>query len=343
MGTEERPRASDLSALQSLADDPNGYHIYQALRIIEAAYADNPRLGRSLRPSDDPIRLHQEVEMTFAPSTISEVVLPEDGQPGRLTSRFFGLFGPQGPMPGFFTEYVRDRKRNNRDDTLADFVNMFSHRMMSLLYRAWASAEPAPSFDRVGSDDFSDKVDAIAGYRGLAFSNSDLMPDLTKRQFAAHLASGTNHVEGIEALLSAFFDAPVEIEDFIGSWLEFEPDDRWALGGPARLGRNTSIGDRCWTRSAKFRIRIGPLSFEDYRRLLPGNGSLERLREILRNYVGDTIDWELNLVLKAEDVPEAELGKETMLGMTSWSGPRADASDADDFRITPAISAAEAI
>ena len=98
--------------------------------------------------------------------------------------------------------------------------------------------------------------------------------------------------------------------------------------------------DSCWTRSSKFRIRIGPLSIENYRKLLPGNGSLERLREIIRNYAGDVIDWELNLILKAEDVPEAELGSETMLGMTSWSGPRADASDADDFNITPASGGA---
>ena len=124
--------------------------------------------------------------------------------------------------------------------------------------------------------------------------------------------------------------------------LEIEADDRWELGGPVRLGQNTNIGDRCWTRSAKFRIRIGPLSIENYRRMLPGNGSLERLREIIRNYTGDVIDWELNLILKAEDVPEAELGSETMLSKTSWSGPRDDAGDADDFNITPASGGVQA-
>lgn len=335
MATEKRARASDLGRLRVLSDDPYGYHIFHALRLIDATYQDRPRLGESTRPADDPVRMSQEVEMAFPTSTIRSFDLPEDESPGQLVSRFFGLFGPQGPLPTFMTEYVRDRVRNNRDQAIGDFLNMFGHRMMSLLYRAWASAEPAVSFDRI-EDDFSKKVDAIAGYRGLSFAEADLMPDLTKRHFAAHLAHKTRNVEGLEAILSAFFQSPVEIEDFLGSWLRIEPEDRWQLGNGGLLGETTQVGEMCWTRSAKFRIKIGPVDKDAYRRMFPGEGSLKRLQAIIRNYCGDTLDWELNLILRERDVEMPELGDSALLGFTCWPGERPEgAGDAADLFITP--------
>ena len=339
MGTEERSGPPDLSRLEALMEAPDGYHIFQALRLIEAAHPEKPRLGESARPSQDPIRIAQEVEMAFPTSTIREMEPAKGKRPPRIISRFFGMFGPHGPLPSALTEYVRDRQRNHRDHASADFINMFSHRMMSLLYRAWSSAEPAPSFDRAESDRFSEKIDAIAGYRGLSFGGADLMPDMTKRRFAAHLATGTRSCEGLTAVLGAFFDAPVEIEDFVGSWLELEPGDRWELGKPCGLGRDTSIGVRVWTRSSKFRIKVGPVPMDTYRRMLPGSASLARMQAIVRNYAGDALDWELNLILRAEDVPDAQLG-ETSLGFTGWTGERDRAEDADDLHITPVFEAA---
>lgn len=335
MATKKRTGPTDLGRLRALSEDPFGYHIFHALRLIDATYQDKPRLGESARPIDDPIRVSQEIELAFPTSTIRALDLPGDDQPGRLVSRFFGLFGPQGPLPTFMTEYVRDRVRNKRDTAIGDFLNMFGHRMITFLFRAWASAEPAVSFDRI-EDDFSKKVDAIAGYRGISFAEADLMPDLTKRHFAAHLAHKTRNVEGLEAILSAFFEAPVEIEDFVGSWLRIEPEDRWQLGKGGDLGRTTQVGEMCWSRSAKFRIKIGPVDKDAYQRMFPGKGSLRRLQAIIRNYCGDTLDWELNLILKEEDVEMPELGESALLGFTCWPGERPEgAGDAADLYITP--------
>lgn len=334
MATKKRTRPSDLRRLQEISDDPFGYHVFHALRLVDAAFPDKPRLGESVRPADDAIRITQEVEMAFPPSAIRSLEMPEDDRPGILTNRVFGLFGPQGPMPTFFTEYIRDRVRNHRDRAAADFLSMFIHRMTTLLYRAWASAEPAVCFDRV-EDGFSDKVDAIAGYRGMSLANADLMPDLTKRHFAAHLAHRTRNVEGLQSILAAFFEAPVEIEDFVGSWLRIEPSDRWVLGDGGKLGETTLVGEQSWSRSAKFRIRIGPVGLESYRRMFPGEKSLERLQAIIRNYCGDTMDWELNLVLRAEEVPKAGLGDTAILGFSCWPGERDGDADAADLYITP--------
>jgi type VI secretion system protein ImpH len=215
---------------------------------------------------------------------------------------------------------------------------------MTLFFKAWRSGQPAPSFDRGDNDGFERKVAAIGGFHGTALRGADDFPDLAKRHYAGLLAQGPKNAEGLISILQGFFGTRVQIQQFVGCWLDLEPDDRWQLGkrdglgaGPGiGLGQATSIGERVWTRSSKFRLRIGPLSLEDYRRMLPGSASLARLRSIVRNYAGDALDWDVNLVLKREEIPSAILGQTVQLGQTSWIGDSdTTQADADDLYLQP--------
>jgi type VI secretion system protein ImpH len=336
METGKRARTDDLTHLARLSQSPQTHHLFQALRIIEAHHSDKPRLGTSRRSAQDPVRLGQEAELAFPTSTIAGFEAGAEGKPAKLTNRSFGLFGPMGPLPLHMTEYARDRRRNHRDATLIAFADMLTHRLMSLFYRGWVAAQPAPSCDRPKDDPFERKVAAISGHDGKALRQRDQMPDMAKRYFAGQLSSGTKTAEGLVSVASAFLDAPVRLQQFIGSWLDLEPDDRWQFGKPARLGMSTSIGARVWSRSSKFRLLIGPVGLSGYKRLLPGQGSLERLEAIVRNYAGDALDWDVNVILHAAEVPRAALGASAALGHTSWIGKRRDAgSDADDLYLSP--------
>lgn len=338
MATRKRPGTDDLSHVDRLAENPEEHHVFQALRVLEAANPDAPRLGESRRPREDRVRLGQEAELAFPPSTIASFERGSGTKPARLTNRFFGLFGPHGPLPLQMTEYVRDRLRNHHDTTIVAFANMLTHRMMSLFYRAWGAGQPAPSFDRE-DDPMAKKVAALSGFRGAHLQNRDAFPDVARLHFAGHFSQGAKNPEGLISVLSEFFDAPVHLQQFVGSWLELEPDDQWQLGQRAALGRSTSIGEQVWTRGAKFRLQIGPLNLEDFERLLPGGDSLDRLRAIVRNYAGDALDWDVNLILAGDEVPRASLSGQTRLGHTSWIASRKDADehrpDAADLYVYP--------
>jgi len=336
MATGDGPRPDHLTQFEAFVASPGKFHIFHALRVIEAHHADAPPLGASRRPREDRVRLGQEAELAFPRDAIRDFK-PSGGPgaPGVLTNRFFGLFGQHGPLPQHMTEYARERQLNFRDPTLVAFANMLTHRMMSLFYRAWTTGQPAPGFDRGEGQRVEAKVAALAGLHGARMRGRDAMPDLAKRHFAGHLAQGPKSAEGLIAMLSAFFRSPVRLQPFVGSWLELEPDDRWQLGGQAGLGRATSIGARVWSRAAKFRLLVGPLSLEDYKRLLPGGDSLSRLTAIVRNHAGDALDWDVNLVLHAGQVPAAVLGGDTRLGQTSWIGQRQNNADADDLYLAP--------
>lgn len=336
MEARRRPGPDDLTHFARLSRDPRSHHLFFALRILEAHHADNPRLGQSRRPKQDAVRLGQEPDLSFARSTIAEFGPDRRSAKLRLSQLAFGLFGPNGPLPLHLTEYARERKRKHRDSGFVAFADMLTHRLLSLFYRAWTTGQPAPSFDRSDADPYANKVAALTGHRGTAFRQRDAMPDLAKLNFAGHLSAGPRSAEALVAMLSGFFEAPVKLQQFVGTWLDLEPDDRWQLGKPAGLGYSTSIGSRVYSRAAKFRVRIGPLGLEEFKRLLPGNGSLERLEAIVRSHIGDALDWDVNVVLSAQEVPRSVLGETTALGHTSWLGMRrADARDADDLYLAP--------
>ena len=334
MASETGTRADDLTHYQRLCRKPEQYHIFFALRVLEAAFADRPRLGQSRLPREDAVRLGQEPTLAFQRSTISGFVPPEGPTPGRLTNLFFGLFGPHGPLPAHLTEYARERQRTWRDPTFVAFADMLTHRPMSLLYRAWASGQPTASFDRGEGGQLERQVAALSGYLGRALQRRDAMPDMAKRHFAGRLGQGARTAEGLAAMVASFFSVPVKLEQFVPSWLELEQGDRWSLGCAVGLGEGTVLGTRVRTRGAKFRIRIGPLSRAEYDRLLPGAPALARLAAVVRNGVGDALDWDVNLVLRAAEVPRATLAGDTRLGQTSWLGDRPGGTDAADLFLT---------
>ena len=147
MAGETRTATFDLSLYRSLAEAPYRFDFFQALRRIECLHKGKPRIGETVRLADDAIRLGQEPTMAFAPSTLKSFDMGSAGRPPRLKVLFFGMLGPNGPLPLHLTEFARSRKAYENDTTFVRFLDVFHHRLLSLFYRAWATAQPTVSFD----------------------------------------------------------------------------------------------------------------------------------------------------------------------------------------------------
>ncbi len=337
MAGQDRTAAHALELGRALQEKPYEFGFFQAVRLLECAHPDKPRIGQSLRPGDDPVRLAQEPSLTFAPSTLSAFEPGKNGLPPRLVERFFGLLGPNGPLPLHLTEYARDRLRNARDPTFARFLDIFHHRMLTLFYRAWANAEPTVNFDRPETDRFALYVGALFGLGMPSLRHRDGMPDLAKLYFAGRFACQSRPAEGLQAILEGFFDAPVRIEQFVGGWMEVPEEARCRLGespDTGTLGETLVIGERVWGGQQKFRIVFGPMSLADYLRLIPSGDSLDLLVPIVRNYVGDELTWDVRLILRKDEVPELKLGAR-QLGWTTWLLSRPAQEDAGDALLNP--------
>lgn len=313
-------------------ENPVGLSFYQAVRRLECVCSDKPRIGHSFRGTDDPVQFSQEPALSFAPSTLLRLDHNRATGKPRLVGRFLGLLGPNGPLPLHVTEYIYDRELNHDDPTLARFMDIFNHRMISLFYRAWARSRQTVSHDRPQNDRFADYIGSLCGIGGESFRKRDAVPDVAKLHFSGHLSCQTRHAAGLRALLEDYFGVHTELEQFVGQWIDLPPTYCCRLGESPEtgsLGTTAVVGSRIWECQRQFRIRMGPMRLPDFERLLPIGSSFKRLRDWVRNYVGDELSWEVQLVLTAEDVPATQLGSGSRLGWTTWlqSGPATEDSD----------------
>ena len=324
-----------------LANEPWQFHFYQALRHIECLYADKPRLGHAQRLRDEPIRLGQEPSLAFAASMLASFEWGREGRPPRLDQYAIGVFGPNGPLPLHLTEYTRDRERNVGDHTFRRFVDLFHHRMLELFYRAWADAQPVVQYDRPDDDRFAFHLACLIGDAAEATQGADGVPHHARLHWAGLFASPTRHAEGLERILGGYFRMPVELRTNHGHWLEIPASRLSRLGGfECGLGTGATLGERVWDASGHFRIVFGPVRRADFERLLPGSPSLARLTGLVRAWIGESLSWDVNVILEREEVPGTRLGLEGRLGWTSWTLGGAALEDARDYVIEPAALAA---
>jgi type VI secretion system protein ImpH len=321
-----------LTFFSALAEAPYRYDFYQTLRRLECLFDSKPRWGHARRPIDEPVRLGQDPDLSFAPSPLASFSAGEGGRPPRLQVRLFGLLGPNGPLPIHITEYARERLRTAGDPTLSRFLDIFHHRFLTLFYRAWAQAQPHVNRDRPNEDRFAVYLGSFMGVAPASFRNRDTLPDLAKFFHVGALIRQTRNAEGLRAILQHFFRVPVEVEQFVGDWMRLEPPQRTYLGRDgAVLGVAAVAGRRVWDQQHKFRLHVGPLTLDQYEDFLPGGARLRKLVDWVRLYTHFELDWDVRLQLKKDDVPPLRLGAGRRLGWTTWLGRRHAETDANDL------------
>ncbi len=335
------PSARDV--FSSLAAEPYRHDFFMALRRIECAFASLPRLGTAPRPAGEALRLGQEPALDFAPAALSSLRPGKEGRPPHLAVRFFGLFGPQGPLPLHLADYARERVLHHGDETFVRFADVFHHRLLLLFYRAWAQAQPTVSLDRPGTDRFADYVGSLFGIGTPAHRHRDAVSDHAKLFFAGRQVRQVRNADGLAAVLTGYFKVPVRIESFVGHWMELPKSERTrlpsradrTLGATAQLGVGAVAGHKVWDRQHKFRIHVGPLGLAQYLNFLPTGSAVGALADWVRHYLGRELEWDLRLVLRRAEVPAVALGGRSRLGWGTWLGRRREESDADSLTLYP--------
>lgn len=320
--------------LHSVHADPSAFDFFALLRRVDSLRRPLPRTGEAQRPRQEALRLAQAPELDFAPAPLHALQWPAGGSSRtapRLVVRFFGLLGPQGPMPLHFTEVVRERLLHHGDATLAHFLDLFHHRLLSLFYRAWAQAQPVVHLDRPGEDRFRVWLGALAG----APSGTGALPPQALAYQAGWLTARSRHPEMLAKVIGQFFGVRARVEEHVGQWLPMAQEDRTRLSfarnrpernatPPAGLGRSANAGSRVWDRQYRFRLQLGPLTHAQVLSFLPGGEAWPRLLHWVRLLAGREMQWELQLEIAAGEQPPPRLGRtpgqSPRLGLTSRLG-----------------------
>ena len=184
------------------------FNFYQAVRLLEQIRPQAAPLGEGARPNREAVRFTSRVRFDFPSTDIDDIRASESDRPNEMVVNLMGLAGCLGPLPAPYTEWILDRVRE-KDTAFRDFLDIFNHRLVSLLYRV-------RKVHRIGFDTRRPDQTPFAGY---AFALLGLgTPGLRGRMgtedrallhYAGLLGGHARSAVGLEVLLSDHFEIPV--------------------------------------------------------------------------------------------------------------------------------------
>lgn len=347
--TQRRPVAG---VIEQLLREPQRFGFFQTVRLLDRWLAPGSPDGQGLSrlnfrnslslsfPASEieSLLIHKKPvdapasERKDAVSTL-ERMLAEAGQeaPPRhpadvdsidITPAFMGLLGVNGTLPLYYTEMLAQRELYQKDHAARAFMDVFSHRAVSLFYQAWRKHRLPFQFEADQRNRFLPLVLSIAGVGQKGLRNR-LNPgeggvaDEALAYYAGALQQRALSARQLQQLLQHYLAVPVRIEQFVGRWYQLPEAGRFYLGqmpgGQAGLGRSSGVlngvlgksamlGERVWQRDLRLRVVLGPLDHGKFRRFLPGGPGARALKELLTMLSGVSLEYEINLRLQREDV-----------------------------------------
>ena len=321
-----------------LEREPYCVQFFQAVRLLERLYPERNPVGLFVSPSSEVVQFSSVPTLSFPASEIQDLQIGENGQP-KLFVNFMGLCAATGALPHPYTEFLLERVRA-KDRVPGEFFDIFNHRIIALFYRGWQKYRFYIAYERTGASDdviSARLLDLIGlGTRGLTHRMD--IEDEACLYYAGLLSQRRPTAQGLSQLLEDYFDVPVSVEQFTGTWNRLPPGNLTFLRDTGafceRLGMGTIVGDEVWDQHGTVTIRLGPMSFARYQQFLPGASACHELHAWLRLYANREFDFIIQLVLEREETPGMELGEESIrasrLGLVSWIKNRPLHRDPDE-------------
>jgi len=335
-GTED-PDVALAEVRRSLFEEPYSYDFFQAVRVLGWLRPDRSPVGRHSHPQSEIVRFGSNPILHFPPSAIHALQEEPDGT-ATMTVNFMGLIGPQGTLPNYITELIAGRVRV-RDTALLDFLNIFNHRLISLFYKAWEKNHFTVAYERDRNDPVTKALFSLIGFGTPGLLGRQPVEDESFIYYSGLFGMLPKSSVALEAMLSDYFDIAVEVVPFVGTWRSLGEPDQCVFGAEVpestMLGFGAVVGDEVWDQQSRVRLKLGPLTNERYREFLPTGSSWPELRAIVRSFCGNDLEFEIQLILRREDVPALELRNPTenglCLGWHTWlkSGQQFDRDPGD--------------
>lgn len=320
MAPKERKPGSTLR--ERLFSEYYGFSFFKAVHLLETLSPRKKPLGQTLNPGQEAVRFSVKAGLVFPPSDIAALARPEGEEPAAMDVAFMGLIGPSGVLPYWYNELAIDRARE-KDLSLSSFLDIFHHRIISLFYLAWKKYRFPENYIPGAKDRLSGYLLSLIGLGTPPLADSTGLGRESLIFYSGLLSRQVPSVAAIEATVEFFSGAPSEVEQFIERVIPLDPEELTRVGtANSELGVNMVCGSHVRECRTKFRVSVGPMGFRRFTRFLPDSDMLHPIFSLIRYMVGIEYEFEVQLILRKEEVPlcEVGLGVETAprLGWTTW-------------------------
>ena len=210
-----------------------------------------------------------------------------------LTVSFMGLYGPASPLPVYYTERVL--QSNDPLHPSRDLMDIFNHRLISLMQVCWEKYRYYIQYRIDGKDHYSRWLLGLAGV------NQSLLQEQTRLKwhkllpFAGVLAGANGSADSMAKVIARYFCLPaVEFEPWVQRTIEVPAVQCNSMGvRNACLGSDLIMGDSLRDCMGKFNIHLKGLNHQQYRAFLPDGFYFDELIELLQLLMVDPFEYEL--------------------------------------------------
>jgi type VI secretion system protein ImpH len=309
---------SDL--ITQLKQDPFQFGLFQAASLLERialGQGDTASWG----PSDHPVRFKSDITLGFPAGDIQSI-RPEDSGSYQVYTSLMCLAGSRGPLPLVFTEMLLASRRN-KDHAPVDFMDVFNHRLLHLLFQAKQKYHLSLGARHLADMPLLRFVDASAslGFREKKAVNEEAI----WLQHAALMGAAPRSMSSLLAILQDRLGIRFEAQQFFGEWLLIDPSEQASLGrglknkSAAQLGVNATLGIRAWHQGAGILLQAKNLTPQAYQKLLPGESCHRKLKWLVQQHQSSNYRVCLQIHLKDRYFKPAGLGAQgPRLGLTAW-------------------------
>ncbi|MBI4848473.1 MAG: type VI secretion system baseplate subunit TssG [Nitrospirae bacterium] len=320
MGPAERQSGASLT--DRLFKEFYRFSFFKAVGLLEDLFPGKKPIGKTLDPGEEAVRFSSKTGLAFPASDISKMEHKEKDSPVDMEVTFMGLIGPSGVLPHWYNEQAVERIYN-KDFGLTAFYDIFHHRLISLFYLAWKKHKLSATYQPDANDKISSCFLNLAGLGTPRLLDLlDINDRSTVYYYSGLLSRQSPSAVAIEAAAGYFAEAQAHVQQFVEQLLPISPEDQTQIGrANSQLGVNTVCGGFFYESKSKFRVRLGPMGFENFRRLLPTGDVLGPAFSMIKYMTGVEHEFDISLILKREEVPSCVLGQGAlppMLGWTAW-------------------------
>jgi len=330
---------------ERLFEQPARFPFFQAVRMLHKLRPRRAAVGYDAEPGDEALRFRSDVSFVFPPGDIRAIHQGEASEPDEVVVSFMGIASPGsfGSLPAPYAEEVRRQEREFKNPAMRDFFDLFNHRLVSLFYRAWERTRIDVLRDLGRPSGFEAALRAAIGLEGEALKERLPFDDQSLLARSGLLGMTPAPAAAIEGLVESLLGVPARVDQFVASWYEMEGADRTRLGAAnSALGVDLNLGSRIRLAQPTFRLCLGPMDFERFQGLLPGTQGFRALSSAVRLAAGVELDFQLQPVLMAAEVPATRLGgggpTPSRLGRTTWLKSQELERDADQAIFEPSLA-----
>ena len=316
--------------------EPWEFEFFQAARLLELLYHQRVPPGEGVSPENETVRFRSTVTQVFPASEVQALRQPtEPGEPAEMTVNLSCLGGAAGPLPEGDSDRVIERTWR-KDFATRDFLDLFHHRLLSLLVRTRKAHHPSYTALTPFEGPIARYLYAFFGMAPAELQDRTRVADRSLVFYSGILSQHPRSASGLEQLLSDYFQVPAKAKQLLGQWRNLEPDGWTAIGAAGRnrsLGQGAILGTRVWDQQGRFEVNLGPMELPTFLDLLPRGSGFEPLCQLTRFYAGPELEFGFRLTLRAAEVPGTRLGQ-SWLAWTSWLKTRPFQADDSQVRLT---------